>query len=572
MPTRNETTFTGNMGYADNAAPDSLRDYMGPGSEGLYPEGPNLLVPFNAAQDTGDPGASQATVVDNVPGGIDGTGSTFRERGAPATDDDDMVFYIGDGAVYYGTDSAFGSATSAAWVKSITGSSSFPLGLTPPSAPVVSTTTGTFSRMDGSQTFKLTFRRTITNGESAPSEASNIVVCNDNSSSGACLVPIPSKASAGGAQGEAASVRYCRIYKCISNFSTLGPWFMVADVDYNIDTTPADYEVDIYDGALLGITPPIGVESPPPGTHGFRLGGYICVAGCYGGFGIIASYLNNMDAFNPDSVTFLNPAAPITACVGRANDGFQYVACRDSLHACILTGSPDTPILSRVLWGQDGFLGPNQMCYVESELWGMSSTRGPVRTMAGGVPDRSFAQPVIRTLEQMGSSAVVGYDPATNQVVYAGADVAIAYMRGLPGDKWSAPVPLAGDVQSKVTFGGKLYFVIDGTLWEWNAGSPVVATFQPFYRSADGHELTITDMQVRAKIDSSATLEVLEGMNGGSTTYTATALSMDGSTRHSEWVKMNIARLRSYAPKVVLTGGGEIYGVTAAELIHPARA
>lgn len=569
MPNRNETTFTGNMGYADNAAPDSLRDYMGPGSEGLYPEGPNLLVPFNEPLDTGDPGASQATVVDNVPGGIDGTGSVFRERGAPADDDDDMVLYIGDGAVYYSTDSAFGTATSAAHVKSISGTASFDLGLDVPSAPTVATTAGTFSRMDGSQTFKATIRRTITNGESAPSPASAIVVCNDNSSSGAVNVTVPAQSVFGGA---AEAVRYYRIYKCISNFSTLGPWFMVADWDYNTTPGGGTYEVDIYDGALLGITPPIGVEAPPAGTHAFRLGGYICVAGCYGGFGIIASYLNNMDAFNPDSVTFLNPAAPITACVGRANDGFQYVACRDSLHACILTGSPDTPILSRVLWGQDGFLGPNQMCYVESELWGMSSTRGPVRTMAGGVPDRSFAQPVIRTLEQMGSSAVVGYDPATNQVVYAGMDMAIAYMRGLPGDKWSAPVDLPGDVQSKVTFGGKLYFVINGTLWEWNAGSPVVATFQPFYRSADGHEITITDMQVRAKIDSSATLEVLEGMDGAATTYTATALSMDGTTRHSEWVKMNIARLRSYTPKVVLTGGGEIYGVTAAELIHPARA
>lgn len=568
MPNRNETTFTGNMGYADNAAPDSLRDYMGPGSEGLYPEGPNLLVPFNAAADTGDPGASQATVIDNVPGGIDGTGSVFRERGAPADGDDDMVFYIGDGAVYYSTNSAFGSATSAAWMKSIAGSSSFALGLAPPSTPTVAISTGgsaTFkessggTKMDGTYSFKLTWRRPITNGESNPSGASDPLVVDSGMR---VLFTPPSRPDT--------SVRYCRIYMTVANFSTLGPWFMVADYDYDNPVTP--YYIDIYDSSLLGITPPIGYEQPPAGTHGFRLGGYLCIAGCYGGFGIIPSYLNNADSYNPDGVTFLNPGAPITACVGRANDGFQYVACRDSLHACILTGSPDTPILSRVLWGQDGFLGPNQMCYVESELWGMSSTRGPVRTMAGGVPDRSFAQPVIRTLEQMGSSAVVGYDPATNQVVYAGMDMAIAYMRGLPGDKWSAPVDLPGDVQSKVTFGGKLYLVIDGTLWEWNAGSPVVATFQPFYRSADGHEITITDMQVRAKIDSSATLEVLEGMGGAATTYTATALSMDGTTRHSEWVKMNIARLRSYVPKVVLTGGGEIYGVTAAELIHPARA
>lgn len=565
MPGRQEVPFTGDMGYSDNAAPDALAGYMGPGSEGLYPEGPGLLVPFNAPSDTGDPGASQATVIGNVPGGIDGSGSTFRERGAAADDDDDMVFYIGDGTVYYGTNAAFGSATSAAWVKSITGSSSFALGLPVPTMGTVTTTAGSLSRMDGSQTFKLTYRRTITNGESSPSVASNIVVCNDSSASGACVVPIPARPSG-------TSIRYCRIYKCISNFSTLGPWFMVADWDYNVTPGGGNYTVDIYDGELLGITPPIGVEAPPAGTHGFRLGGYLCIAGCYGGFGIIASYLNNMDAYNPDSVTFLNPSAEITACVGRANDGFQYVACRDSLHACILTGAPDTPILSRVLWGQDGFLGPNQMCYVESELWGMSSTRGPVRTTAGAVPDRSFAQPVIRTLETMGSSAVVGYDPASNQVVYAGMDIAIAYMRGLGGDRWSAPVPMPGDVQSKVTFGGKLYFVIDGTLWEWNGGSPVVATFMPFYHTIDGHEMTVTDMQVRAKVDGSATLEVLEGMAAASTTYGATALSMDGSTRHSEWVKMNIPRVRSYTPKIVLTGGGEIYGVTASELVHPARA
>lgn len=557
MPTPNEFVFTGEGGFVDTAAPDSMEGYMAPGSEGLYPDGAGMLRSYKDPSSTSKAGSAQGTVIRNAPGGISVSGSVFADRSSPAAGQDKMV-YIGNGSVNY-DGSVVATASSAITMADLDGTDDFALGLGIPSTPTAVSSSGSGTKMDGSYSVKITFRRTITNGQSQPSLATApVVVAQGNR----LLVTIPARPHA--------SVRYCRIYMTVANFATLGPWFMVRDVDYDAGGFSTSQYIDVYDSDLLAVVPPIGYEDPPAGTHAFRLGGYLCVAGAYpaGGWGIIPSYLNNADAYNPDAVVFLNPGAPITACVGRASDGFQYVACRDSLHACILTGSGEQPILARVLWGQDGFVGPNQMCYVESELWGMSSTRGAVRTTAGGEPDRAFARNVQRTMESLGSSAIVGYDPASNQVVFAAGTTAIAYMRGLEGDRWSAPITLPGTVQSKVTYGGQLRLNLGGTLYTWNAGSPVASTFQPFYRSFNGHEVTLTDAIVKGKEGTTMTLAIQRGMDD-SNIYSAVDAGVD-STRFGQWLKLNETRIRAYAPKVGMTGASEIYGVTFRELIHGA--
>lgn len=554
MPTTNEYTFTGDGGFVDTAAPDGMEGYMAPGSEGLYPDGAGMLRAYKDPSSTGIASVAQATLVGTLPGGIAGTGSIFADRSTPAASAGKKV-YIGSGNTNY-NGTSLPAATSSISMADLTDTSTdFTLGITPPSTPTVTSVSGG-TKSDGSYSFKVTYKRSVTNGQSAPSAATAPIVIASGNQAQVAIAQPPS----------GSEIDKIYIYRTVANFSTLGPWFLVRTEDATPGGGTLTVNVDVYDSDLLAVVPPIGHEMPPVGTHAFRMGGYLCVAGCYGGHGIIPSYLNNADAYNPDAVTFLNPGAPITACIGRANDGFQYIACRDSLHACILTGSGEQPILSRVLWGQDGFVGPNQMCYVESELWGMSSTRGAVRTTAGSEPDRSFARNVQRTMATLGPSAIVGYDPASNQVVFAAGTTAIAYMRGLGGDRWSAPVTLPASVISKVTYGGQLRLNLGGTLYTWNGGSPVQATFQPHYRSFNGHEVTLTDAIVKGLEGSAMTLAIQRGMDD-SNIYSATDAGVD-STRFGTWLKLNETRIRAYAPKVVMTGTSELYGVTFRELVH----
>lgn len=556
MPTSNEHTFTGEGGYVDTAAPDSMEGYMAPGSEGLYPDGAGMLRSYKDPSSTGIASVAQAALVGTLPGGIAGTGSIFADRSAPAAATGKKV-YIGSGNTNYNGTSGPAATTAISMADLTDTATDFTLGITPPSAPTVASVSGG-TKTDGSYSFKICYKRTVTNGVSAPSVATAPLVIPSGNRAELTITQPPS----------GSEIDYIQIFRTVANFATLGPWFLVRSIAANPGGAAAVEYVDVYDSDLLAVVPPIGHEMPPVGTHAFRLGGYLCVAGCYGGHGIIPSYLNNADAYNPDAVTFLNPGAPITACVGRANDGFQYIACRDSLHACILTGSGEQPILARVLWGQDGFVGPNQMCYVESELWGMSSTRGAVRTTAGSEPDRSFARNVQRTLESMGPNAIVGYDPASNQVVFASGTTAIAYMRGLGGDRWSAPVTLPASVTSKVTYGGQLRLNLGGTLYTWNGGSAMSSTFQPHYRSFSGHEVTLTDAIVKGLEGTTMTFSIYSGLNG-SLIHGPVDAGVD-STRFGTWLKLNETRIRAYAPRIIMTGTSEIYGVTFREMVHGA--
>jgi hypothetical protein len=538
------------MGYDDSAAPDQLDGYMAPGSVGLYPDGDGLLRAFGAPSDTGILGALYATVIANDHGGMQGKGTVIAYRSSPAAGSDSILFVGPYNVIRNGAVVALG--TNRMQMK-VGAGSPFELGLNPPSTPTVVAEASGGTKVDGSYAFAAAVKRSVTNGVSNASPRTAPIPV---SAGGRFKVTIPPQNTLD------PQVDIYQVYATVANFSTIGVLFLAKEYKYGTDVPVGggDVYLDFYDAELLGIAGGYLYLKPPDCTHLFTLGGYVMAAGCYptGGWGVAPSLLNKPDAYDPDTVAFLNPGAPITACTGRAGDGFQYIACRDSLHGCILTGDPTAPVLCRVLWGNDGFVSGNQLCYVETELWGMSSARGPVRTSQGSEPDRSFARRVQHTLEAMGPTAVVGFDPASNQIVYAGGSTAIAYMRGMGGDTWSAPMPLPGVVQSRVTVGGQLYLVIDNTLHRWNGGAVASWVFRPFRKSRLGHVQCVTEVQIDALTD--VNLSIISG-HGSTVVYGPQAVTV--TEGHSGYVQLNEPDLRSYAPQLSGTGAAALYRVTA---------
>lgn len=570
MPQRRKTEFRFDAGYVDSQAPDGpARGTLAPGSSGLYPSGDGIVKAMRSPSSIGITGANHATVVSSsgtdVSGGIDGSyGSIFGFK-------KDGTIFIGDGTAYVNGVS-IGTATNE--VKLRRGGSTITLGIPPPGQPSEHTPQSGWAagKCTGTYSFKITATCSLTGGESNPSPASSVIL----TSSKKIQLTIPNIFTDG--------VDGIRVYCSFSGFGAIGPWYAYAQEfrlvgggtygTIQVDGGGAYYvELDFYDGDLLGLSAPYAYFEPPTGTHAFMLGPHLLVAGCYDaptGFGIAPSLINKPDSYDPDHVVFLNPGGKITACTGRATDGFQYVATANSLHGVILSGVGDSPILARVLWGSDGFPSDNAMCYVDTELWGVSSNRGPVRTQQGSEPDRSFARAVGKFFDGINpANVVVGYDAAHNHVVFAEGTQAIAYMRGEPGNKWSAPFTLPAAVESRVSLGGVLHLVLNGTLYRYMGGSAGDWVAQSEYSSNQTHEATLTEVGYGATADCAITL--LKDNSGVATTVTASAFNRTHGDI-AAFKKINVPQVRSHAVRLTGSGDVEIHGAWTDSLVGIYRA
>lgn len=564
-------------GYRSDQPPLGLqRDALAPGSKNVYPDGLGLIRSWNGLLNTAIRGATNAMLIFNDSGGIDGPGTVIGYRG-------NAVCFVGTGNVIR-AGSVIGVALSA--VQMFISPTTYTLGLDPPSAPVIHLSDG----LDGygtatgnifdSTSVQLTFRRTATAGESNASGASNVVI--PGTTGRKIYINFP-------AQSQGADI--VRVWVPFQGFGTLGPRFLhptefrynggpYTESNTNLDPAAAGTNnrklLDYQDGDLLTVfTAPYAYFKPPAATHVFGLGPYLVPAGCdpVGGFGLAPSLPNRPDAYDPDHRVFLNPGAPITACIGRATDGFQYIAQRDALHGAIMSGDPTLPILPRVLWGNDGFPNANCMAYTESEMIGMSSYRGAVRTQSGEQPDRSFAARVARDFANWTpDNVVVGFDPAYNHAVFAHGTEAYLYDRRL--DQWGAQCELPGTVVSKCTVGGRLNLVVNSggnnELWQWNNGTfsgewVAVSTMRDQGRNRQ-HTLTGAAFQGSQNL----TVRYLKDL-------TATVVrgpdAVTLSSGESAWQKLNLPRLRCYGVDVRGTGrGASLYSVVLTGLVTDARA
>ena len=85
----------------------------------------------------------------------------------------------------------------------------------------------------------------------------------------------------------------------------------------------------------------------------------------------------------------------------------------------------------RAYWPTAGIANPSGACMVESEIWAVLGDGYLARSSGHQDPDTSFADPVRPDVKNVNpATAIVGYYPKYDSVIFMDGGVAYPYMRG----------------------------------------------------------------------------------------------------------------------------------------------
>lgn len=572
MTTPFETKFRIGRGYWPNQSlvgeagiEESLID-----GKNMWVEGPDRLRSWGGA-------TSFATLIQS-PGtlGLVGRKIYAMANGSAALYKGGAIFFMGNSAadVFVGNSSGFtkiGATDSVSTTAGPTGNlyvsldgsanSAFRAGLTAPTLdgflPTLLTSNTTDAYIEpGTYSCKFTYFRTTTGTESSASPASN-TFASDGTKKILVLLPqtVPPNCK-------------IRIYFSKRGFPQ-GPWFLLpinGATEIELPSSPFTVEVDFNDGDLLNINAPFDHDLPPTGTHCIALSNVIVVLGVGAVGGVQFSKPNKPEAFPIQFLTYLNPNEPVLGVRGRPADGWQYVFCRNSLHAVYYTGDDLFPIGTRPIWNSQGIANEDAAAFVGGEFYAFSAKKGALRTTAGNQtaePDSTFALPVESLMETWTpADVVVGYSQDTDSVAYFHQNVCLMYMRKL--DCWSLPFVLAdagitGSVTACTEFEGKLVFNVGGQLYEMSGASATIpweATHTWKTGGSEAYYKTLTGMRGAFNFGSDTSnkyrLDLLVNFNMGSVKEmievagTSTAINTLPSgtnlkvAEYTDWKKTNI--------------------------------
>lgn len=599
MTTPFQERMTWGRGFVSNQSlvgPERIQDSLIPGSSNVWVPGPGRVVSWDGTLFFSGYGNETMMLSGDKIGTLAaGSVIVYRER---------SIYFIGSGSVRVGND-VFSflftnPASSQLQVRVPPTTGQEPLtssgievtvGLAKPQPPgfrVAKNSDGSpkAGRAQGTFSVRASLYREVTGGEGNASEPSVIVTAADNT----LAIQLPPAGSM-----SAASPSHINVYSTRRGFGAIGPWFFLTRIPVNTqraiaegftvdpDVTMGTYiQLNYSDGDLIGGRfAPIDYDPPLPGTHCFSLGDVIVVAGVLGGSGLSPSIPGAVEAFSPLNITFLNPQEPIIGIRGRASDGWQYVFCRNSLHAVSL-GDEVTPIIPRAIWPNTGIANKNAAAFVNSEFYGFSGKKGAVRTSGTEDPDSTFALPVENIMGTWNpNNVVVGYSHDDDCVVYFHGLTALPFMRkqGI----WSAPFNLADGgaqgnrVLSAVEYKGKLIFATDFAavgdgpqgvvMYEFSGGGLTTVPWKivPAWRDggAEGWYKTITGWRTSYNTGSSnLTSRLLT--NFDPTTAQETDVSAGaGRPVYDDWVKTNVKDAKVFTLEQSGTGGGrEVEGTT----------
>lgn len=487
----------------------------------------------------GNLGEATLMLVGTVAGGMT-TGSIIQYRGG-------SLWYIGTGTLMYNNATYSGVPATLTLRPGGIGGTPVTAGLPAPSAPTIAATGS--GKNEGSYSIKITYVRRTTGAEGNASPASNVLVPVRQQ------IRLTTPATSNGADA-------IGIYGSRRGFGATGPWYFVKETT----TFSGTHDFEYYDGDLGDTLAPIDyddAEAVSPATEGFcfALGNVMCYTGGFGPGSISPSIPGKPEAFPPDFTVFLNPNETIVGVKGRATDGWQYILCRNSTHAAILTPSRIAPILPRAIWTEVGFPSAKAACIVHGALYGYTLQRGVVRTTSFSEPDSSFAIPVERDINSWTASTVgCGYSPADDAVVFygtaSGTNYALAYFRKF--NKWSTPLELpAGTLGGSVTIAGQLYITIGSNLRIFNAGTgPGNWSARTAFRDAGAPWLEKTIYRTEHATSGSMNIVLMKNMDTGSSTALAAPSSSDV---HTVGTKLNVRDCRSYAVKFSGSAAAKVY-------------
>jgi hypothetical protein len=468
---------------------------------------------------------------DGLPGGI-GTGTVLVWRA-------DSTWFIGSGAVYR-NGGVIATASSA--LQFILNAVLYVAGLSPPAAPVLRLTNESAKKPRGTYSIKLTQVRAETGEESNASPASNVVTAAGQR----LLIDMNGIALPGDGKRWA-------VYGSDGGYSQLGPWAFRLEFDSSQLGTVTDSDninrqnsiaVEWYDFETSSLLAPFEFAPPPPGTHLAQLGSVICPLGSYGGAGVSPSLPGRLGW--PASFTrFLNPAEPIVRVDGRPGNGWQAVFTKHSVQAIILSGDETGPVFVRAQWPHVGILNESAATMIESEIYAVSGDGYLVRSNGSEVPDTSFAEdarPDVKNINP--ATAVVGYYPKLDVVVFMDGAVAYPFLRGR--NTWATPFDLPGVAETAATVGGKLYVRFgDNSVRAFAAGGGVLGSARsPWLTLGNGrHRKAVFGWETVAK--DSLTTNLYGNKNAAAVLETQT--NATAGEKHVPQVKTDVKGLKSFS-------------------------
>jgi hypothetical protein len=270
-----------------------------------------------------------------------------------------------------------------------------------------------------------------------------------------------------------------------------------------VDGIARTLEFDFVDGDLFPEIAYVDDYASPAGTHAVRLENVMCVGGCYGdsssavtstnpGTVWAISLPNFYESYKPRYQVY-GPERPI-AVMSRPSDSYAYVGCRNCVMALQYVGLRDGPAVAAVMiWPDIGIAKPHNWTQVQGLLYAYVAKGGPVRMLADGSPDYSFAAAVRKAMANWDpDDTIVGWHPDTLSVVWMNGRQGWSF--SLQNQKWS-PVcyfedagVTSGVALSCVNSAGELVITVNDagahTAYSWDKGatSMPITTVTPFMK------------------------------------------------------------------------------------------
>lgn len=462
-----------------------------------------------------------------------------------------VLLAAGSGTVTL-TGSSLGSVTDNLAIN--TGSGLVAAGVPAPGAPTVSTTPPTAGRNVGAYSLALSAVRLLGNvtGESSLGPASVAVSLLNKKFRVTAWPSTPS--------GCSATRDKWGLYFPFRGFPTQGPWRHLIDIPMNTGTP---YDIDFLDGEL-GHLAPLDHDVPPAFKFVFSIDNV--VVGVAAGGQLWPSVPLQPDAFPPDKIVMLARGEDVVSCRSSGGSGRIALACANSVHEVVAAGDDTiSPIIAYPRWPSTGFDGHSCWCFVHDTIFGITGGT-PVMGTLDSAPSSQFADRVKTWFEDNGftsANTVVGYDPSTGMVVYAGGTTTPKLSIGYMGNgKWSTPIPLSGTPATAVTVTRQLLIDIGGTNQVYEGGSGTTAFGIPVFWDG-GNEFLKTLVRVRGASDTTLTLEPLTDLS-----LTPALGSFSSVAQHGVPKRLNIRNLTSFSIKFTLTGSRKTVSPLLCEIVN----
>lgn len=197
-----------------------------------------------------------------------------------------------------------------------------------------------------------------------------------------------------------------------------------------VDGVERSVEIEWLGGELLPIVPPIDANPPEAGMFVVSIADVMAVIGTFDGMTVSVSRPGFPESYPARWAQSL--PEPAVAVIGRPQDGFVYILCKNSIHQLIWTGATDgPPLVLRPIWDRHGCAGQLSACVVGTVLYWATPTGKFMRATPDGQVDLDFGAEIeADTAGWTPANIIVTYDEGRRTVLFAHAATVYPYMLG----------------------------------------------------------------------------------------------------------------------------------------------